>query len=195
MAKEFIPEKPYLPITITTEGFVAKEPKEISRPGAKMSVVVTTIAVDSFSSTVDGIEKYTSWYDLKFFGKKAEAALNNIRKGQVVFVEGRLALIPYETRDGNTGINQEIQVDKIGVSIHAGSGVVGEGNSHGDSEEEDRVPKGRSQGRKRSSGSGRRKASGGRSTRGRSNRSQAEPEDTNDDFDDDINDLIEDVDF
>lgn len=194
MAKDFIPEKPYLPITITTEGFVAKEPKEISRPGSKVSVVVTTIAVDSFSSTVDGIEKYTSWFDLKFFGKKAEAALNNIRKGQVVFVEGRLALIPYETRNGDTGINQEIQVDKIGVSIHAGSGIAGEGNSS-DDEEEDRVPTGRIQGRKRSSGNGRRKASGGRSTRGQRNRSQAEPEDTNDDFDDDINDLIEDVDF
>lgn len=191
MANDFIPKNPYYPTTIETEVFVAKEPREISKPGASIPVVVVSTVNDTFSSTKEGIVKHTTWYELKFFGKNAEAVLKSVSKGAVLLVRGRLSFNTYVSEDGVEHRNNEILIDKFGISPVKGNGGNLEGGSGGSDSYASGQSPAPSQGRGRSSGGeGRGRGSRGSSGRGTTGRGRGVAIEDND-----VDDLIQDIDL
>ena len=89
---------------ITLIGNVGQEPA--SKQAGSQNVVETSLAVN----TKRGDQEWTNWYRLSFWGKQGETALQYIRKGEPLFVEGRLLVRDYTKADGTQGYSLEVTV-------------------------------------------------------------------------------------
>lgn len=68
------------------------------------SVATTSREKDKEGNWVD----HTEWFNVVLFGKTAENAANYLRKGKLVFVEGRLKTEKYKDKEG-----MEKQITKL----------------------------------------------------------------------------------
>lgn len=87
-------------------GRLGKEPEMRFAPNG-MAITSFTVAIDNFKREVG--KQAVSWYKVTAFGKTAESCNAQLKKGNLVFVEGKLAVDP------DTG-NPRIWVGKDGVS-------------------------------------------------------------------------------
>ena len=114
----------------------------------------------------DPMEK-TEWHSVVFFGKLAEIAAEYIRKGQQVYVEGKLQTRKWEDKEGKDRYTTEIIADQLLM--------LGKGGGSGDEREEreerqERRPAAKSGGKPAAKGGSKRQ----------------DPVDDDGDFDDDI---------
>lgn len=68
-------------------------------------------AVCNFSMATDekrGGEKQTTWHNIVIWERQAELAQQYLHKGSLVYVEGRIQLREYETKDGSKKTAYEI---------------------------------------------------------------------------------------
>lgn len=73
-----------------------------------------TMATNEFKKSVSGPpEKVTTWHNLIAWGPTAETMSNLLRKGQKVFVEGKIAYRQYETKAGEKRSSTEIIVSNF----------------------------------------------------------------------------------
>lgn len=82
-------------------GRLGYDPKSRSTPrGTK--VTSFSIAVDHrWKSSGGEVKKTTDWFLIEFWGRLAEVAAQYLKKGRLVYVEGRLKTDKYE-KDGET---------------------------------------------------------------------------------------------
>lgn len=73
-------------------------------PVTNLSVATNTTYQDQQGNRQD----QTEWHRVSLFGRLAEVAQNYLKKGSMVYVEGRLQTRQYEDRDGNTRYSTEI---------------------------------------------------------------------------------------
>lgn len=73
-------------------------------PVTNLSVATNTTTQDQQGNRQD----QTEWHRVNLFGRLAEVAQNYLKKGSMVYVEGRLQTRQYEDRDGNTRYSTEI---------------------------------------------------------------------------------------
>ncbi len=73
-------------------------------PVTNLSVATNTTSQDQQGNRQD----QTEWHRVNLFGRLAEVAQNYLKKGSMVYVEGRLQTRQYEDRDGNTRYSTEI---------------------------------------------------------------------------------------
>lgn len=72
---------------------------------------VTNLSIATNTSTQDqegNRQDQTEWHRVNLFGRLAEIAQNYVKKGSMVYVEGRLQTREYTDRDGNTRYSTEI---------------------------------------------------------------------------------------
>lgn len=69
-----------------------------------------------------GEKRYTTWYRASLFGKMAEFAVQNVKKGKRVLIEGTLRGDPatggprvYTKNDGTAGAQYEMYADELRV--------------------------------------------------------------------------------
>ncbi len=62
-----------------------------------------------------GRSKHTEWHTLKFFDKLAETAEKYVRKGQKLYVEGKLRSNKYVTADNVEKFSIQIIVDNMNM--------------------------------------------------------------------------------
>lgn len=85
---------------------------------APSGVAVGTVNVaESHRKRVDGewVDDGTSWYRVTLFGRKAETAVDHVRRGSLVVVTGDLRVRDYDAKDGTRGRSVEITANEIGV--------------------------------------------------------------------------------
>ena len=68
----------------------------------------------------------TDWFRVSVWGDRAERAAENLRKGNLVFVEGRFKTREFEGRDGQKRTSLEITADSL-VNLEKRSRDEGEG--------------------------------------------------------------------
>lgn len=73
-------------------GRLAKKPELKTNSSGDKAYTRFSIAVNSFSNGKED----TQWFDITAFGKVAEVCSNNLDKGSVVMVEGKLQINEYE---------------------------------------------------------------------------------------------------
>ena len=91
---------------------------------AEIRYTQNQMAVAGFSVAVDygfGDRKETVWIKCTLWGKRAEALSEYIRKGDMITVAGEIKLEQWEGRDGKSGANIALNVDKVTLG-GAGSG-------------------------------------------------------------------------
>jgi len=89
---------------ITLIGNVGQEPQQ--KQAGSQSVVETSLAVN----TKRGDQEFTNWYRLSFWGRQGETAQQYVRKGEQLFVEGRLLVREFTKADGAIGYSLEVTV-------------------------------------------------------------------------------------
>lgn len=107
--------------TITIRGNVGRDAELRFTPNG---AAVLEVSVADERSKPDGnggwTKENTTWWRVKAFGKRAEAAAN-VRKGDRLVVTGRAELRTYERKDGGEGYSLEVLADAIGVEPRSDS--------------------------------------------------------------------------
>jgi single-strand DNA-binding protein len=89
---------------------------EVKNLSKQQKVARVNIAVNEYYKNRDGEEvKRTHWFMLSFWNEQATQAENEIKKGSLINVEGKLQTSSYDTKDGSKRsvtniIVQEFQV-------------------------------------------------------------------------------------
>ena len=91
-------------------GRLTKNPELRFTPGTGLAVSTFTIAVDrKFSKE----KKETDFIPIVVWGKQGEAAANNLSKGRLVGISGRIQTRNYEGKDGIRRYVTEIVADEV----------------------------------------------------------------------------------
>src|ERR1700688_3548990 len=93
---------------VTILGRVGKDP-DIRTSGAGNLFANFSVAVDGWAR--QGEEKKTEWFNCVAFKAKAEVVDRYVKKGDLIFVEGRLQTERYEDKNG---------VEKTSVKVIVG---------------------------------------------------------------------------
>lgn len=93
-------------------GRLTKNPELRFTPGTGKAVATFTIAVDRRVPNKDG-KKETDFIPIVVWGKQGESAANNLEKGRLVAISGRIQTRNYEGKDGIRRYVTEIVADEV----------------------------------------------------------------------------------
>ena len=93
-------------------GRLTKDPELRFTPGTGMAVSTFSIAVDRRTPNKDGVRE-TDFIPIVVWGKQGEAAANNLSKGRLVGISGRIQTRNYEGKDGIKRYVTEIVADEV----------------------------------------------------------------------------------
>jgi single-strand DNA-binding protein len=94
-------------------GRLTKDPEMKNLPSGK-SLCQISIATDRFYTDKDGNKKQeTEFHNVILFGRLAEIASQYLKKGSLVFIEGRLKTRNWEDESGNKKSRTEIIAEKM----------------------------------------------------------------------------------
>ncbi len=82
-------------------GYLGKEPESRFTPNGK-KVVHFSLAVTQRRKSGNETKEYTEWINVEAWGRLSEVAQKYLRKGSLVYVEGRLKTDKYEDKGGET---------------------------------------------------------------------------------------------
>lgn len=84
------------------------------RQGNNFSVASLPLATSSKSKNANGewVEN-TEWHNVTLFNKQAEVARDYLKKGSLIYVEGRLKTSKYQDKQGIDRYKTEVLVDKL----------------------------------------------------------------------------------
>jgi single-strand DNA-binding protein len=94
---------------------------------------------ESWKSTEGDTKEKTEWHRVVLFGKMAETAAEYMKKGQLVFIEGRLQTRSWEDKDKVKRYTTEILCDNF-TMLGRKSDDGGTGSSQKDADQEDDLP-------------------------------------------------------
>ena len=94
---------------------------------------------ESWRSAEGDTKEKTEWHRVVLFGKMAETAVEYMKKGQLVFIEGRLQTRSWEDKDKVKRYTTEILCDNFTMLGRKGEGGSADA-SQKDSDQEDDLP-------------------------------------------------------
>jgi len=102
-------------------GRLTKDPELKNLPSGK-NLCQVSIATDRFYTGKDGNKKQeTEFHNIILFGRLAEIASQYLKKGSLVFIEGRLRTRNWEDESGNKKSRTEIIAERIQLGPKAGT--------------------------------------------------------------------------
>jgi single-strand DNA-binding protein len=115
-------------------GNVGRDP-ELRSTQAGLAVTNLRLAVSERRKDSGGEwREYTDWITVVCFGRNAENVGEHVRKGKLIFVEGRLQNRTFRDRDGNERWTTEVVADRV---IFLGSRDAGGGRHERDERDDD----------------------------------------------------------
>ena len=94
---------------------------------------------ESWKSTEGDIKERTEWHRVVIFGKMAETAAEYMKKGQLVFIEGRLQTRSWEDKDKVKRYTTEVLCDTF-TMLGRKSDDSGGSSTKKDADQEDDLP-------------------------------------------------------
>lgn len=112
-------------------GRLGQDPEVRQFPGGGGAVVNSTIATSEFWNDKQSGEKKerTEWHRVTFYGRTAEIVGQYLKKGRLVYVEGRLQTRKWQDKSGQDRYTTEIIAQNMQMLDSRGSG--GDGGSGG----------------------------------------------------------------
>lgn len=102
--------------TVQILGNLARDPEVRYTNTGKAVATFTVAASNTFTSSDGETKEQTAFVNCVAWGKLGES-VGNLRKGNRVFVEGRLQTRSYETQDGQKKYVTEVVAGFIGTSL------------------------------------------------------------------------------
>jgi len=94
---------------------------------------------ESWKSAEGDTKEKTEWHRVVMFGKMAETAAEYMKKGQLVYIEGRLQTRSWDDKDNVKRYTTEILCDNF-TMLGRKSDDAGSGSSAKESEQDDDLP-------------------------------------------------------
>lgn len=69
-----------------------------------------------------GDKRTSQWIDCSYWGKRAEAVANYVKKGDKIVVSGELKLEEFTRRDGTSGSKLSVRVNELDLASRQGEG-------------------------------------------------------------------------
>ena len=105
------------------------------------AVANINVATNESRKNAEGsYQDHTEWHRCVLFGKPAETAAQYLKKGQLVYIEGRLRTRSWEDKDGNKRTTTEIQGDMFTMLGRRTDSPSGAPLSITDSDSDDDLP-------------------------------------------------------
>ncbi len=94
-------------------GNLGKDPEKRYTPNGQAVTTVSLATTFRWKNKSDQFQERTDWHNLVIWGKQAETAKDILKKGDQVFVEGRVQNRSYDDRNGNKKYITEIVARRI----------------------------------------------------------------------------------
>ena len=92
-------------------GYLGGDPESRYTPSGTAVANFNVATNESRKNSDGGFEDHTEWHRCVLFGKPAETATQYLKKGQMVYVEGRLRTRSWEDKEGNKRTTTEVHGD------------------------------------------------------------------------------------
>ena len=92
-------------------GYLGGDPESRYTPSGTAVANFNVATNESRKNSDGGFEDHTEWHRCVLFGKSAETATQYLKKGQMVYVEGRLRTRSWEDKEGNKRNTTEVHGD------------------------------------------------------------------------------------
>ncbi|MFL3027923.1 MAG: single-stranded DNA-binding protein [Candidatus Neomarinimicrobiota bacterium] len=89
-------------------GHLGGDPESRFTPGGTAVATFSVATNESRKNTEGNWEDHTEWHRCVLFGKQAEFAGEYVKKGQMVYVEGRLQTRSWEDKEGMKRYSTEV---------------------------------------------------------------------------------------
>lgn len=111
-------------------GHAGKDPTTASLPSGLVVTEFSLATTESWKDKQTGEKKEaTEWHNIKLFGKVAEIAADYVRKGTLVYIEGKIKTRMWE-KDGTKHYKTEIHADQLQL-LGGGEGGQNSGGNRG----------------------------------------------------------------
>lgn len=94
-------------------GNLGKDPELRYAPSGSAVASFSLATSEQWKDQEGNPQERTSWHNIVVWGKLAEIAAEYLKKGNKVYVEGRLQYRDYETKDGNKRYVTEIVLNDL----------------------------------------------------------------------------------
>ena len=94
-------------------GHLGGDPESRFTQGGTAVATFSVATNESRKNSEGNWEDHTEWHRCVLFGKQAETAAEYVKKGQMVYVEGRLQTRSWEDKDGLTRYTTEVICDSL----------------------------------------------------------------------------------
>lgn len=100
---------------VVLSGFAGAD-AEVKNLSGNQKLARVNLAVNEYYKNSAGEEvKKTQWFTLTFWNAKADLALEQIKKGTRLTIEGRLQTGSYEAKDGTKRFTTDIVVNEVAI--------------------------------------------------------------------------------
>jgi len=89
-------------------GHLGGDPESRFTPGGTAVATLSIATNESRKNSEGNWEDHTEWHRCVLFGKQAEFAAEYVKKGQMVYVEGRLQTRSWEDKEGMKRYSTEV---------------------------------------------------------------------------------------
>lgn len=94
-------------------GYLGRDPEVRYTPSGDAVANVSLATTEIYKDKDGNREERTEWHSLVLWRAQAEFAKEWLKKGQLVYVEGRIQTRSWEDKEGQKRSKTEIQVDRI----------------------------------------------------------------------------------
>ena len=94
-------------------GHVGKDPELKYTPGGKAVATFNVATDESYKDKSGNLQARTEWHRIVTWERRAEVMGEYLKKGQLVYVEGRLQTRSWDDKDGNKRYMTEIVADNV----------------------------------------------------------------------------------
>lgn len=94
-------------------GNLGRDPEKRYTPNGQAVTSVTLATTSRWKDKAGQNQERTDWHNLVIWGKQAETAKEILKKGDQVFVEGRIQSRSYDDRNGNKRYITEVIVWRV----------------------------------------------------------------------------------
>ena len=98
---------------VTLIGHIGKDPEVRYMPSGEAIANVSLATTEKWKGKDGEKQEKTEWHRVSFFGKLAEIVSEYVKKGSLIYVEGRLQTRKWQDKEGNDKYTTEIVADRM----------------------------------------------------------------------------------
>ncbi len=112
-------------------GRLGKDPEAYHFESGRIKVSFPLATSDSYTNKEGVKVEETEWHNVVMWGKQAEIAEKYLRKGKLVFIEGRIKTRTWDDKDGNKRYTTEVEAATFTMLSTIEGGGAGGGSQDG----------------------------------------------------------------